>query len=383
MTFNIGLIVNPLAGLGGSVALKGSDGVAAEALARGAAPKAGMRCMQALEQLTGLDVCIYCWQGNMGSQWVEAVGLPCQMIGQAQHQPTTSQDTLAAARQLLAQQVDVIMFAGGDGTARDIHQAIQALQTNVPTIPVVGVPAGVKIHSGVYAISPKAAGQVIRQLVQGDLVSLRSNEVRDIDEAAFRAGTVKSKYFGELLVPEEHQYMQATKTSTGKEDIHLVLDDIADGIIEQMQDDTRYIMGSGSTVAAVMEALGIDNTLLGVDVIENGQLLAQDVTAQQLQNLCEESKAKNESIKLLITPIGGQGHLFGRGNQQLSPAVISLLGLENIMLIATKTKLNALQQRPFLVDTGDPALDDRLVGVIPVICGYKEQVLYRLGQAAT
>lgn len=371
MTFKVGLIVNPLAGLGGSVALKGSDNVAKDALAKGALPQAHKRCLAALQPLQGLDIKVFTYAGDMGENCALVAGLSHQVIGAAKHQPSQFEDTMCAAQELAQLGVDVIMFAGGDGTARDM---LKALETAGSQIPVVGIPAGVKIHSGVYGINPKAAGQVVAKLVSGELVSLRSHEVRDIDETAFREGQVKARYFGEMLVPEEHQYMQATKSSSGKEDEQLVLMDIADWVAENMDDDVRYIMGSGSTVAAIMERLGLVNTLLGVDVIENGELIASDVTAQELLQLTQ-----GHISELYITLIGGQGHIFGRGNQQLSPALIRQLGLDHIHIVATKTKLNELEGRPLLVDTGDGQLDDELTGVMPVLCGYNDYLLYPIG----
>jgi len=374
MTFNIGLVVNPLAGLGGSVALKGSDNVSEQALALGATPKANLRCQLALAELVGLDVCVYAYAGDMGADCGLAAGIKTRIVGQAKTQPSSAEDTMEAAKTLLNQSVDLLVFVGGDGTARDLLQAIG------DQVPAVGIPAGVKIHSGVYGITPTAAGQVIAQLVKGELVSLRSQEVRDIDEQEFRAGRVKARYYGELQVPESHQYMQATKDGAqqGSKEIEaLVLDDIAAHVEELMEPGVRYIMGSGSTVAAVMHYLGLENTLLGVDVIEDGQVIASDVTAQQLLELCGD-----HATQLIITLIGGQGHVLGRGNQQLSPQLIKHLGLENIHIVATKTKLKALQGRPLLVDSGDPQLDKDMARLVPVICGFHDVVLYPLGNPA-
>jgi predicted polyphosphate/ATP-dependent NAD kinase len=331
--------------------------------------------LQALSELAGLDVCVYAFAGDMGADCALDAGLKTQIVGQAQTQPSSAVDTIEAAQMLLEKGVDLLVFVGGDGTARDLLQAIG------DQVPVVGIPAGVKIHSGVYGITPVAAGQVIAQLVKGELVSLRSQEVRDIDEQEFRAGRVKSRYYGELQVPESHQYMQATKDSSSvgaKEVEALVLDDIAAHIEELMEPGIRYVMGSGSTVAAVMQYLGLDNTLLGVDVVENGQVMASDVTAQQLLDLTH-----HHSSRLIITLIGGQGHVLGRGNQQLSPPLIKQLGLANIHIVATKTKLTALAGRPLLVDSGDPQLDQDLTGLVPVICGFHDVVLYPLGNPAT
>lgn len=374
MTFNVGLVINPLAGLGGSVGLKGSDNVAEQALALGAVPKANIRCLEALSQLSAMDVCIYTFAGDMGENCALQAGITTHVVGQAKTQPSTASDTIEAAQTLLKKGVDLLVFVGGDGTARDLLQAIG------DQVPVVGIPAGVKIHSGVYGITPTAAGQVIAQLAQGELVSLRSQQVRDIDEEEFRAGRVKARYYGELQVPESHEYMQATKDSASvgaKENEALVLDDIGAHVEELMEPGVRYIMGSGSTLAAVMSYLGLENTLLGVDVIEDKKVIACDVTAQQLLDLCEHHHSQ-----LFITLIGGQGHVLGRGNQQLSAKLIKHLGLHNIHIVATKTKLKGLNGRPLLVDSGDTKLDRELAGLVPVICGFHDLVLYPLGNPA-
>jgi predicted polyphosphate/ATP-dependent NAD kinase len=236
----------------------------------------------------------------------------------------------------------------------------------------LGVPAGVKIHSGVYAVTPKAAGEIVAMLIKGELVTLGDQEVRDIDEEAFRKGTVRAKYYGELLVPQEHRFLQHVKNG-GKESEELVLDDIAADIIEKMDPDSLYVMGSGSTVAAVMEQLGLPNTLLGVDLIKDQELIASDCTAQQLLDL-----TAGQPTELVITLIGGQGHIIGRGNQQLSPELLKRLGKENINVIATKTKLRELEGRPLIVDSGNPDLNHELAGVIKVTTGYHDSVLYRV-----
>ena len=195
----------------------------------------------------------------------------------------------------------------------------------------------------------------------------------DIDEQAFRSGVVKARRFGEMRIPAQLRYVQSVKMA-GRESEELVLADLAAYVVSQMDDNVRYVMGSGSTVASVMAELGLDNTLLGVDVVENGALIAKDVTAAQLLELVQ-----GYSSKLLITLIGGQGHVFGRGNQQLSPAVIRAIGRDNIALIASKAKLQQLEGRPLLADTGDSQLDQQLTGLINILTGYNDYVMYRLG----
>ena len=367
--FRLGLIVNPYAGLGGAVALKGSDGVAAEALARGAVPMAQQRVNLALTELLPWrsQIKIKTVAGAMGEDVARALGFAIEVVCHAEHEPSTASDSERAAQLLATAGIDLLLFAGGDGTARNICQAIGDTTT------VLGVPAGCKIHSGVYAITPTAAGKVVAQMVRGELLSVQDALVMDIDEVAFRQGTVRAKRYGEMQIPTALRYVQSVK-SAGKESEELVLDDLAAFFVGQMEADVRYVMGSGSTVAAVMHELGLPNTLLGVDVVENGELLASDVTAAQLFALIHDHPSR-----LVITLIGGQGHIFGRGNQQLSPDVIRAVGRANIHLLATKSKIQQLAGRPLVSDSGDPQLDQQLSGMIRVLCGYNDYVMYRLG----
>jgi len=367
--FRLGLIINPYAGLGGAVGLKGSDGVAEQALALGAIPMAQQRAELALLELMPwqAQICIRTVAGAMGEDIARKLGFATEVICQAAQQPSTAEDSEAAAQQLAAAGIDLLLFAGGDGTARNICSAVGDRVT------VLGIPAGCKIHSGVYAITPAAAGKVVAQMVRGELISVQEALVMDIDEVAFRQGTVRAKRYGEMQIPAELRYVQSVKMG-GKESEELVLDDLAAYFVSKMDDDVRYVMGSGSTVAAVMHELGLPNTLLGVDVVEHGQVIAADVTAAQLLALVNEKPSQ-----LVITLIGGQGHIFGRGNQQLSPEVIRAIGREHIHVLATKTKIEQLQGRPLISDSGDPQLDQQLSGMIRILCGYNDYVMYRLG----
>ena len=388
--FKLGFLINPIAGIGGSVALKGSDGVALHALALGAEPKANNRAQMALEVLLPYqnEVTIYTASDQMGEQCAHALGFNVELIYKSTAQHTTANDTEVAIIALLAQQVDLILFAGGDGTARNIAKMVEEYSVNhieKQQIPVLGIPAGCKIHSGVYAITPKAAGRVVEMMITKQLVTLTTGDVMDIDENLFRQGVVKAKRYGEMKIPSELRYVQAVK-SGGKESDELVLQDIAADIIENMEDDL-YIIGSGSTTEFLMAELSLDNTLLGIDIVHEHALIASDVTENQLWQQLQQAEKTNQvkqasqAIKLVITLIGGQGHIFGRGNQQLSPRVIRFIigqngGKENILIIATKTKLSALDNRPLISDTGDSELDQILSGFMAITTGYKDQVLY-------
>ncbi|GAA0687314.1 ATP-NAD kinase family protein [Marinobacterium maritimum] len=369
MSFRLGLIINPLAGVGGSVALKGSDGaeVARQALELGAVPRAQERTRAALEPLQGMDLEVLTWAGDMGGDLACEMGFATRVLGQANSVPSSAQDTCSAARALLEARVDLVLFAGGDGTARNICETLGE------RIPVLGVPAGVKIHSGVYALTPQAAGQLVAMLVQGELVSIEEQEVRDLDEEAFRAGQVRARFYGEMRVPSEHRYLQHVKNASNREDESLVLDDIAADFVDQMEPDILYLMGSGSTVAAIMAELGLDNTLLGVDAVLDGEVIAADCTAKQLLELTQ-----GRDVRIVITLIGGQGHIIGRGNQQLSAELLKRVGRDNLHLVATRTKLNALEGRPLIIDSGDAELDRDWSGLVQVHTGYRDAVLYRI-----
>ncbi|OFC70987.1 ATP-NAD kinase family protein [Alteromonas confluentis] len=368
--FRLGVLINPYAGIGGALALKGSDGkeIREQALSAGAEKLAGAKMARALKLVEPLaeHVQVVTAAGEMGEDICQQAGLHTTVVFTPENPQTEAEDTEAAVNAMLASGIDLLLFAGGDGTARNVCGIAQQ------RVPVLGVPAGCKIHSGVYAVTPVAAGEVVAMMVRGELVSETDAEVRDIDEDAFRNGKVLAKHFGEMRVPDALTYVQAVKMG-GKESDELVLEDIAAEVSEMMDDEpeTYFVMGSGSTVAYIMERLGLNNTLLGVDIVKGGALVASDVTASQLLSLTE-----GKPVKLVITVIGGQGHIFGRGNQQLSPAFLRKISKENMLICATKTKLQSLEGRPLRLDTGDGELDSSLAGYFSVITGYRDKVLY-------
>ncbi|WP_341305331.1 ATP-NAD kinase family protein [Pseudomonas sp. TMP25] len=368
--FHIGLIINPVAGLGGPAGFKGSDGMAAQALALGVEAKAARRTQTALEVLLGLRERLHfvTFPGAMGADLLTEMGFAHRVVGALSAGESCAADTRKAVELLQDAGVALILFAGGDGTARDVCAAVRDGQ------PVLGIPAGVKIQSGVYAISPRAAGELTARLLEGGLVRLSSGEVRDIDEQALREGRVTARWYGELTVPQEGGYVQQVKQG-GVESEELVLGDLADWLQESWDADVRYVFGPGSTLHGLAQNLGLQTTLLGVDVVENGHLLAGDVTEAQLFELVD-----GHASRLLVTAIGGQGHIIGRGNQQISPRVLRAIGLEHLRVVATKRKLATLEGRPLLVDSGDVTLDDAFPDAVRVWAGYKEELLYPLGK---
>ena len=368
--------MNPLAGLGGSLGLKGSDDIAAagvgpEILGSQRSAERAKRALAALREYA-TQVRFSCWGGSMGEAVLASLGLNAEVLGSCDNACSTAQDTRQAAQAMAAAGVDIIVFVGGDGTARDLYDAVGEV------LPVLGIPAGVKMHSGVFAVSPEAAGELLVELVKGGLVGLVLKEVRDIDEQAFRKDIVRSRFYGEMQVPAEGRFLQHTKIG-GVENAELAAADIAAWVVESMDEECSYIIGPGSTTAAIMDELRLPNTLLGVDVVRGHELVLTDANEQELLAMLAET---GPNAKIVVTAIGGQGHVFGRGNQQISPKVIRTVGLNNISIVAAKSKITALQGRPLLLDTNDPALDVELSGYRAVITGYQDQVLYRLATMA-
>jgi predicted polyphosphate/ATP-dependent NAD kinase len=367
----LGLIVNPVAGLGGRVGLKGSDGaeIQRKALELGALPEAPKRARQALQMLRPLkeELQITAYPANMGEDVARECGFEPTVIGSIVEGATTSQDTKNAAREMQRLGVNLLLFAGGDGTARDIYNAIGE------KLPVLGIPAGVKVHSAVFGTSPRRAGELAASYLQGRVSSLREAEVMDIDEEAFRQGILSAKLYGYLKIPFWTGLVQGAKAlstpgeKTSQEAIGL-------HIVDGMEDDCLYIIGPGTTTRAIASSLGLDKTLLGVDVVRGGNLIAADVNESQLMELLQEAEAK-----IIVTPIGGQGYIFGRGNQQISPKVIEKVGKDNVIVVSTTGKINSLGGQPLRVDTGDRAVDEMLSGHIRVVTGYNEQIIYRVG----
>lgn len=373
MMFKLGVIINPVAGLGGSAGLKGSDGSAiqTEARARGAearAPERMRRALQALQPWKG-NFHIYCISGEMGEATLQTLEFPYTVVGHPAAAQTTPTDTYAAAQALQRLGIDLLLFAGGDGTARNIADAVGHEQV------VLGVPSGVKMHSAVYAISPEAAGQVVGALLDHQLVPLAERDVRDIDEVAFRSGQVKTRWYATMKVPEAPHFLQQAKNSGVQED-ELAQQDLAHELIDQLEDNTLYIVGPGSTTWVFLQELKVTGSLLGVDLLLNREVLASDVSARDIAAALEQHAGP---VKIVITVIGGQGHIIGRGNQQLTPDILRKVGKHNILIIATNEKIRALGRRPLLVDSNDPELDQMFTGYMPVITGYRETILYPVG----
>jgi len=370
----VGLIVNPVSGLGGRVGLKGSDGAAVQqrALELGAVPRALDRTTEALARLRPIagQFEFVTYPGEMGEEAARRSEFDPEVIGAIVPGRTTAEDTRAAACEMQRLGVELLLFAGGDGTARDVSDAVGQ------DLVVLGIPAGVKIHSAAYAISPAAAGELARAFLEGKTAGMRESEVVDVNEDMLRRGVVSTTLYGILRVPDDVRRIQGAKAVSSESDAASAAA-IAKHVVDRMDEDTVYIVGPGTTTRAILTELGIKKTLLGVDVIHRGKLLVSDANEAQLLELLDEQPAR-----IIVTPVGGQGYLLGRGNQQISPDVLRLVGVESVIVIATPEKLNRLTTRPLLVDTGDADVDQALTGHVRVVCGPDDLRVTRVSSAS-
>lgn len=361
----IGFLVNPIAGMGGKVGLKGTDGfeVLRKARELGSEPVAPERATKALKKLYEMeeDFEILCCSDEMGEDEAKEAGFDPKIVNEIDSGNTNPEDTKEAIRIYLDKQVDIILFAGGDGTARDVLQVVDMEK------PILGIPTGVKMHSAVFATTPEIAGRLVGRYLLGNL-PLREAEVMDVDEDAFRDNRLETDLKGYARVPYDPRWVQASKSpssTTGSEKGDQ--ESIARWVLELMEEDRFYLLGPGTTTRAVAEELGIENsTLLGVDLIQAGELIAKDVREEEIFEMIKENPAT-----IIVSPIGKQGFVFGRGNQQISPRIIRSVGMDNIMIIATPNKM---VETPMLkTDTGDSELDENMRGYKRVIIGYKEK----------
>ena len=345
----IGLVVNPIAGMGGRVGLKGTDGMVDRARELGAEPRAPERAVRALEALRerSTDVSLYTWGGDMGENEAVAAGWEPNVLGRPQGSDTSVEDTRRAVERFVDVGVDLILFVGGDGTAVDVSERLEDLDS---TIPILGVPAGVKVFSSVFAVSPEAAGQLV-----ATFQDVESREVNDIDETAYREGEVRAELKAIARVPVDGE-LQTSKQVLGGD-----VESLAKGFADDVEDGVTYVLGPGGTLQTIKQELGFDGSPLGVDVYRDGEVVVRD--ANEADILAELG---SETV-IVVSPIGGQGFVFGRGNDQLSPAVIEQCDLT---IVASREKLDSTGV--LRVDTGDEFLDENLRGWVKVRIGRYE-----------
>ncbi len=352
----IGLLINPVAGMGGAVGLKGTDGNVEEARRRGASPQAQNRARITLSLLAREpEISFVTCSGQMGEETLMEAGVKDYQVLYHCHDESSANDTRQAALAFKNAGVDLVLFCGGDGTARDIFDAVGR------ELPVLGIPAGVKMYSAVFAIDPATAAELVTGY---NAQSLRDSEIMDVDEDAYRAGLLKTRLYGVARTPALPGKVQLSKHVFEEGDEERAKGEIARFIHEIMIPDVLYVLGAGTTTEAVARDIGVNKTLLGVDAIKNGKVVAIDINEQTLWDLL----LQGEEVKILISPIGAQGFILGRGNQQISPRIVRRVGTGNIIVVATPHKL---RETPLLyVDSGEPGLDAEFGETVLVVSGY-------------
>ena len=360
--FRLGLIVNPIAGMGGTVGLQGTDGgLAAEAQSLGATPVAAGRALTALSQLANSvdNLSVLTCSGAMGADAVRQCGLAASVVYRVADGATRADDSRGGAARIVEGRPDLLLFVGGDGTARDLLEIVGS------KTPLLGVPSGVKMHSAVFAATARAAGEVARSfLVAADRQSLlRDAEVMDREIVSGKADQLSPRLYGMVRTPSLSFLVPGAKSASRLTD-QAALAGAVRRVADLLDDERVSLLGPGSTMQLVKRECGFEGTPLGVDAVANGGLLAMDLNEQSILGLIQDRPAR-----IVVSVVGGQGFLFGRGNQQLSSRVIRAVGIDAIVVVSSLEKLSSLPGRCLLVDTGDERLDEALAGHIEVRVG--------------
>ncbi len=367
------MLVNPDAGLGGRLGLKGSDGKAELARSMGAEDRSGPRMTATLTHFDSIhrmgfdDLHWITSEGRMGTDWFpEDANIGALSTVHSSKGETTATHTKEAVAAMLEAGIDLLLYAGGDGTTRDIVEALEA--NGRPELPVIGMPTGVKMHSGCFASSPKAAAEVLSAWLNGDLL-VASTEVLDLDEERYRQGDWVIRMYAEAMTPSSPRWMQGAKQlieAAGEEEI---LEGLSDHIRDVMITEDRLIIwGSGGTLRAIGEMNGYELTNLGIDATIGSEQVGTDLDEAGLLELLAPHSGP---VTLLLSPMGGQGFLIGRGNLQLSPEVLRAIGIDNILGVVTPAKL--LSVRTLRIETGDEELDADFVALayMKVLQGFR------------
>ena len=369
MMITIGFLVNPIAGMGGAVGLKGTDGLLSEAIRRGAEPEAGKRALAALRPLRGLPLLFLSCSGGMGEDVLMTAGITGFEVVYQAPQVTSSDDTRNACQVFVERGAELILFCGGDGTARDVYDTV------LDRVPVLGIPAGVKMYSAVFAVTPEAAAEIVLHSVSSPL-HLRDAEIVDVDEEAYRHGELRTRLHGYARSPYVTGLIQGTKQVWEDQDEERAKAGIGRFLAEVIQGtpEILYLLGPGSTTGAIARELGVKKTLLGFDAVKQGTLVAADLNEQGMLGIVS-GKGR---CRLIISIIGAQGSVLGRGTQQVSPKVLRKIGVENVIVVATPHKLS---ETPLLfVDTGDMELDAAFGEYTSVLSGYGIAQRKRIGR---
>ena len=363
----IGFVVNPIAGMGGKIGLKGTDNVLSEALAMGAKPVSPKKAVGFLKRLKELGltkrISLLTCPSVMGENEVKSAGLKAEILPISIGEKTSADDTKRVVKLMYDSNADLIVFVGGDGTARDTFDALEG-KTNIA---VLGVPSGVKMYSGIFAASVNDAADVVQSFLEGE-TQTADFEIVDADEDAIRSDRFSTKLYGYLkglFVPMRLVGSKQISPETLDERENQMA--VARFVVEEMKPQATYILGPGTTIKCIADLLGVEKTLLGVDIYPGGRIL-KDVNEQMI---LQEVKDWNNTW-IVLSPIGRQGMLLGRGNQEISPEVVRRVGKEHIIVAATRNKILGIEGNVLRVETGDAEVDQMLRGYIRVAIDYRE-----------
>jgi len=373
MTVKIGFVVNPIAGMGGRVGLKGTDGVLDKAKKLGAKPVAPEKAVKTVKEFLSKNKDKVLWitcSEDMGENELKKAGAEnIEIVYNPKKDVTASEDTQNACKVFLKENVDIILFCGGDGTARDVFSKVEN------KIPILGIPSGVKMHSAVFGINTSASAKMLHEFIKKHL-KIGDAEIMDLDEERYRKGEWNIKLFGVAKGIVEPTYIQVGKTTFESVSDNEVKDEIAEHIEDEIKDnsDFLYLFGSGGTIDYIAEKLGFENTLLGIDAVYNGKVVGSDLNEEKILKLLEKYK----KAKVILSPIGAQGFILGRGNLQLSPKVIKKIGLDNIIVVSTPSKLKSTPK--IRVDNGDKKLDEMFEEheFMMIVIGYRLSRVVRI-----
>ncbi|UCC21292.1 MAG: ATP-NAD kinase family protein [Promethearchaeota archaeon] len=353
--------------MGGSVGLKGTDGdIYQEAVKRGATPVTPKRVREFFSQIKKKeDIFFLVAPSIMGASYIKDMGFQFEIIGEIS-ESTTPEDTIRIVKKMIEKTIELLVFCGGDGTARDIYDAIGLNK------PVVAIPAGVKMFSSVFSLNPRAAAQIIDKFIEG-VIETQEQEVLDINEELVRDDILESRLYGYLKVPKILNLIQSSKAGSQMgRTIEENKQEIAQFIIETMSSDILYLLGPGTTIKTIMDNLKLPKTLLGIDATYNKKMVGKDINEEDILKLLE----RYNNAQIVISPIGGQGFVFGRGNKQFTSKILQIIGKNNVKIIATQQKMKDLDC--LRVDTGDIEIDNMFKGFAKVITGYKEELIVKI-----
>ncbi len=355
MSLRVGLLINPIAGIGGEAGLKGSDHDWKLALEQGFKPHAHERARRFVDGL-GTHVELVCPPGVLGLDLLPRLEGTGKSLGE-----TTPEDTRAGAMALRDSGVDLLVFVGGDGTASDVAAAIG------DTLPCLGVPGGVKITSPVFAHDPEEAAWLVSELESGFETIAR--DVTDLDEEAYRAGRVEVVLKGSLRVPMSPMIQGGKVPTTGD----TPLEPLVEQVLRDWDPEAIHLIGAGSVCKALKSQFWGTPTLLGVDAVKGDRIVETDLNGPALEALVSSHPGP---VHIWLSLIGGQGMLLGRGTQILTPVVLRAVGWNNLHVLAPPEKLLGL--RGVHVDSGDPTWDSEAPPYIRIISGYNETRLVRV-----